>query len=91
MDAKTEAHAIRSAFVGQPDDVLFSRKHMLDIADFIEQQETYAELGRLAVNTKICHCDYMDNECSYNDDCPENKYCKLRAELRKLEGCDLNG
>ena len=83
MDAKTEAHALRSAFVGQPDDVLFSRKYMLEVADFIEQHEKYAELGRLAIKAYVCDYEFDDFDCETACDsgCDDYNFCQKRAEL----------
>lgn len=55
----------------------------------IEQQEPYAELGRLAVEEYICDYEFNDYKClkcNSPDKCGNYEFCQKRAELRKLEG-----
>lgn len=55
------------------------------IADFIEQQEKYAELGRLALTTRANVCSNNDfikrgaKQCEKH--CTNYPYCAKRAEL----------
>jgi len=63
MDAKTEAHFIRSACVDQPDDIMFSRKYILEVADLIDQQGKQIEDMKKCSN---CKCESIFAGCGHN-------------------------
>lgn len=85
MDAKTSIEILRSEGVDYfpkiPGVQPISKFRAKEIADFIEQQEKYAELGRLVVSTHICWCEFDDQECKNTPECPQRNFCQKRAEL----------
>jgi hypothetical protein len=100
MNAKTAIEILRREFklidksLGlKPIPIDVSKK----IAYYIEQQEKYAELGRLAVeaidkyetyylNTRPCaSSNTMFIKCR-DRECEWTNFCQLRAELLKVEG-----
>jgi hypothetical protein len=59
------------------------------IADHIEQQAKYAELGRLALTTRATICsnnDFKNRKNTCEKHCTNYNYCKLRAQLLAEEG-----
>lgn len=98
MDKDTAVNELRSGHICYKDFsgkiVDIKRDIANGIADFIEQQEKYAELGRLAVSLDecFCPCKYGSEECGIYD-CSDSLqvFCQKRAELRKLEGVDRDG
>jgi hypothetical protein len=60
-----------------------NREFYSEIADLIEQQEKYAELGRLAVDIHgyICSVEGFGKWRECADDCKFINFCQKRAEL----------
>ena len=65
--------------------VIVTAEEAKEIADFIEQQETYAELGRLSLTTRAMVCSNNDfikrgtKQCEKH--CTNYQFCQKRAEL----------
>ncbi|AIF52030.1 hypothetical protein [Pelosinus sp. UFO1] len=81
MDAKTAAEIMRGNWSKLK--VRDIHKTYDEIADFIEQQEIYAELGRLVVgcNNGICHHLHYNEKWNACRQCCGFKACQKRAEL----------
>lgn len=54
-------------------------KNENEIADLITEQEKYAELGKLAIETEVCELDFDGKGC--NKYCDMYGFCAKRAEL----------
>ena len=92
MDVKTAISKLRNCQQGRGIIMMLSCD-LWDIADFIEQQEKYAELGRLAVecsatNKFPCQGKYDNDICYETLDmgcCEYEEFCQKRAELEGVE------
>jgi len=94
MDAKTMIYFLKPDGLMKDGNrvVLLADEIANEISDYIEQQEKYAELGRLALTTRAMVCSNNDfikrgvNKCE--EHCTNNLYCKKRAELLVGESND---
>jgi hypothetical protein len=89
MDAKTAIEILQSNIIDYAPTTMgckpISIKRCEQIADFVEQQEKYAELGRLAEKSlKESECGGKYQTFWRCDDCTASLLCK-RAELLVIE------
>jgi len=89
MDAKTAVVLLRQSR-GKAFNARLFTEESIQIAGFIEQQDQYAELGRLAVEAIDIHADNVGCIGIMNADCPTDRrkcgwygFCQKRAELQQ--------
>lgn len=105
MDKETAVKLLSNVVkfsVSKQSAVIIAAAQANEIADFIERQEPYAELGRLAVeamdnidsefSSQPCDEPVFDNVCRSCKSCLWHKFCAKRAELEEViqvNGIDL--
>ena len=95
MDKNTAVEILRSNYIDYAPPIMgckpISARRCEDIANFIEQQEKYAELGRLALevldinngieDTDFCSRDHLEMWKGKCVNCCWIPFCQKRAEL----------
>lgn len=92
MDAKTAVEIMRGNWSKLK--VRDIHKTYKEIAELIERQEQYAELGRLAMGVYACDCEFGDGDCdgvNNEQECENYNLCHKRAELQKGKGVERDG
>lgn len=82
MDAEKAVNLLGkfSNFISGPL-VVLSLESAQGIANFINQQEKFAELGQLAMTANVCGLVFADTGSISCTECSDYHFCKLRTEL----------